>query len=114
MREKMPKLPDWVDEFELDKAESLPDMSLESVQRDDVYGEVLKQAKETRPKQKRDEEANTAEPEAAAKNPQGSRPASARTSPLPSYILDLMFGPGEAARDNEPEQKKKQDKRGAD
>jgi hypothetical protein len=111
-REKPTKRPGWADEFELDKAEGLPDISLESVQRDDVYGEVLKQARETRPEQKRGGEANTAEPEAAVNKPHGSRPASAKTSPLPSYILDLMFGPGEAGRNNEPEQKKKQNRRG--
>lgn len=113
-REKQAKVPDWAGAFDLDKAEDLPEASLESVQRDDVYSEVLKQARETRPAKKRDEEFNTAEPKAVEKKLEGSRPASAKTSPLPSYILDLMFGPEEAVTNSEPEQKKKQNKRCAD
>jgi hypothetical protein len=107
-REKPAKLPDWAGEFDLDKAENMPEVSLKSVQRDDVYAEVLKQARETRSEEKRGEEANPAEPEVKVKKPNGSRPASAKTSPLPPYILDLMFGPEDDVEANsEPKQEKK-------
>ena len=114
-REKQAKPLGWADEFELGKAESLQEASLESVQRSDVYGEVLKQARETRPQQKRDEESNPAEPETETKKPTtGSRPASAKSSPLPPYIFDLMFGSEDAIANSEPEQKKKRNKQGTD
>ena len=106
MREKRAKPPGWAGGFELDKAENLPEVSLESVQRDDVYADVLKQARVTRPEEKRGEEISS-EQEAKAKKPVGSRPASAKTSPLPSYILDLMYGPEDVATNNELGQEKK-------
>jgi len=110
VREKQVKLPSWAGEFDLDKAESLTEVSLESVHRDDVYGEVLKQAREERPEKKRDEEANISEPGTEEKKQKDSRPASTKTSPLPLYILDLMFGSEGTAKNCEQEHKKKQDK----
>ena len=101
VREKQAKVPDWVGAFDLEKAESLPEVSMASVQRDDVYAEVLKQARETRPENKRGEEADPAKPKAKTKKPKGSRPASAKTSPLPAYILDLMYGPEDEEKDKD-------------
>jgi len=108
-REKPTKIPDWAGEFDLDKAENLPEATLESVQRDDVYSDILKQARETRPKGEHEEENETDSevPIMRTIKPKGSRPASAKTSPLPPYILDLMFGPEETAVDVEPEPEKK-------
>jgi len=105
-REKSTKPPDWADEFDFNKAESLPELVLESVQRDDVYSEILRQARETRPKEKCEEDTDIEEPILRTKKPKGSRPASAKTSPLPPDILDLMFGPEEAIADIEQEAEK--------
>jgi hypothetical protein len=106
-RKKRATHPDWVGDFDLDKAESFPEVGLESVQRDDVYAEVLKQARETRPEEKHSDKTSSEEQEAKPKKPKSSRPASAKTSPLPSYILDLMFGPEDVVADEEPEKEKK-------
>lgn len=104
-REKQAKRPEWADGFDLNKAEIFPEVALESVHREDVYADVLKQARETRPEDKRPEKTS---PEAKKKKNKGSRPASAKTSPLPPYILDLMFGPEDAAAsDDETKQGKK-------
>ena len=116
VREKPEKSPAWAGDFELDKAESLPDASLDSCTRDDVYAEILRQARETRPKnQCVDNTSSTGpetekKPEAGEKKQNGSRPASTKTSPLPPDILDLMYGPEDAASNNEPEPGKKNNK----
>ena len=106
-REKQAKRPGWADGFDLNKAESFPNVTLESVQRDEVYAEVLKQARDTRPEDKRSEKASLEGSGAKAKTLKGSRSASAKRSPLPPYILDLMYGPEEAGADDEPIQEKK-------
>jgi len=87
-REKTKKTPEWSAEFDEELAKNRPELSLENVSRNTVYQTILHEASAEREKNAE----NPQEKESAPK-PQSTRPASVKTSPLDSEILDLMYGP---------------------
>ena len=83
--------------FDLSKAESRPDLSLENVARNNVYKAILKEASKQR------EQANAVPPAGEAPDDKalvktgskkrGTRPAPSGTSQFKEELLDLIYGP---------------------
>jgi len=138
VRIKQTEPPKWAEEFDIATAEALPELTLDVLDRKDIYNEILRQARETRPKSddngqllksESDTNANAGDGASAErveatsvndgegmpndsaeanvpKKKKSKWPASAKTSPLPRYILELMYGPEIDEDSSEPDNKK--------
>jgi len=102
----------WVESFNKLDAQSLPELSLEKVARNNVYKSILKECKEVR--EKEEQPKNEANPEknlveqsnvvANEKTPnvvKSKKPAMAKYSPLKQEYLDLMYGVDDDQPENE-------------
>ena len=118
MKQKKPGTP-WVDGFDKQEAESLPDITLERVTRNSVYKSILKEGKSARKKDDSPEivsdshkpaAVNASEKEIPDAKPatKSNKPAMAKYSPLKPEILDLMYGKDEERLENEPKLERKE------
>jgi len=115
----------WVDSFDKQEAEAIPDLELIKVTRKTIYNSVLKEVKSTREKgvsledgpglentsnslSSDDVNKDKAIDEAPAPV-KSKKPAMAKYSPLSQEYLDLMYGVDEKKAENEAEPEKKND-----
>jgi DNA-directed RNA polymerase specialized sigma24 family protein len=129
MKQKEPGTP-WVDNFDKQEAQNLPDLTLEKVTRNSLYNSILKEGRETRESEvlsetetlpeseikpessmeiKKDADLNDKEDSDAKPAVKSNKPAMAKYSPLDPEILDLMYGKDEVQPKHEPNAESKSD-----
>ena len=98
MNQKTPGTP-WVDSFNKEEAESLPELTLEKVSRKFVYNSILSECRPARPLNAGGDEDDKEKkaPEEVKPKPKlkSKKPAMAKYSPLDPEYLDLMYGKDE-------------------
>jgi transposase len=100
IKQKKPGAP-WVDNFNKQDAQNLPDLTLENVTRNSVYKAILKECKSARPANADSQEDNKEEINIGAAKPKSKKPAMAKYSPLEQEYLDLMYGKDDEQPENE-------------
>ena len=110
IKQKKPGAP-WVDSFDKQDAQTLPDLTLEKVPRKSVYKAILSECKTARQEIAGDKEEVEDKKDIEDKKGSGvakqksKKPAMAKYSPLEQEYLDLMYGKD----DDEPEPENKID-----